>query len=225
MPNTANPARVERCKRLGAEVLLVEDVHAAFAEVDRIVAEEGRTFVHPFEGETAALGTATVALELLEDAGALDAVIVPIGGGGLCAGMATAIKAMQPRCQVFGVEPVGADTMHRSFAAGSPQAIDKVTTIADSLGAPHAAPYSFAVCQRFVDDLVRVDDDQLCGAMRWLFNSAKLAPEPAAAAATAALMGPLKERLAGKRVGVVVCGSNIDSDSFAKYLERGKPFE
>ena len=225
MPQSANPARVQRCKRLGAEVLLVPDVHAAFAEVDRIVAQEGRTFIHPFEGETATLGTATVALEFLEDAGELDAVIIPIGGGGLCAGMATAIKAMQPRCLVFGVEPTGADSMHRSFAAGSPQAIDKVTTIADSLGAPHAAPYSFALCRRFVDDLVVVDDDQLCGAMRWLFGSMKIVAEPAAAAATAALLGPLRERLAGKRVGLVVCGSNIDAASFATYLERGKPFE
>jgi threonine dehydratase len=204
---------------------LVDHVHAAFDEVDRIVAAEGRTFVHPFEGPTAALGTATVALEFLEDAGQLDAVIIPIGGGGLCAGMAACIKAMQPSCAVYGVEPEGADSMHRSFAAGSPQAIEAVTTIADSLGAPHAAPYSFALCRRFVDDLVRVDDDALCRATLWLFSSAKLAPEPAAAAATAALMGPLRERLEGKRVGVIVCGSNIDPASFATYLQRGQSSE
>jgi threonine dehydratase len=222
MPRSANPVRVAGCRRLGAEVVLVDHVHAAFAEVDRIVAEEGRTFVHPFEGRTVALGTAGVGLELLEDAGELDAVIVPIGGGGLCAGVACAIKQLVPRCEVIGVEPVGADTMHRSFAAGSPQKIDAVKTIADSLGAPHAAPYSFAVCRRFVDRLVLVDDDALRRAMALLFRAAKLAVEPAGAAATAALMGPLARDLAGKRVGLVVCGANIDIATFADCVRAGE---
>jgi threonine dehydratase len=97
-----------------------------------------------------------------------------------------------------------------------------VRTIADSLGAPHCEPYSFALCRRFVDDLVLVDDDALCMAMARLFHGAKLAVEPAAAAATAALFGPLRERLAGKRVGVIVCGANIDAASFAEYLVRGE---
>jgi threonine dehydratase len=108
--------------------------------------------------------------------------------------------------------------MHRSFAAGTPQAIDHVRTIADSLGAPHAAPYSFGLCRRYVDDLVRVDDDALRRAMRLLFASAKLAVEPAGAAATAALCGPLRDRLRGQRVGVIVCGANIDAATFSAHL-------
>jgi threonine dehydratase len=148
----------------------------------------------------------------------LDAVIVPIGGGGLCAGVAAAVKQAKPSCQVFGVEPEGADTMRRSFAAGSPQAIDKVRTIADSLGAPHAAPYSFGLCRRYLDGLVVVDDPALRRAMLLVFESAKLAVEPAGAAATAALVGPLCERLAGKTVGLVVCGSNIDAATFSSHL-------
>jgi threonine dehydratase len=147
-------------------------------------------------------------------------VIVPIGGGGLCAGVAAAVKQLQPRCAVFGVEPVGADSMRRSFAAGSPQSIDAVRTIADSLGAPHAEPYSFALCQRFVDDLVLVDDDALREAMRLLLAEAKLAVEPAGAAATAALAGPLRSRLAGKRVALIVCGANIDPETFARHVAR-----
>ena len=218
MPRSANPFRVRRCHELGAEVELADDVHLAFARVRQIEEQEGRTFVHPFEGPLTALGSATLGLELMEQAGRLDAVIVPIGGGGLCAGVAAAVKLVGPKTRVFGVEPEGADSMHRSFAAGSPQALERVATIADSLAAPYAAPYSFELCRRHVDDLVLVSDAELRRAMMLLFASAKLAVEPAGAAATAALLGPLAERLAGKRVGVIVCGSNIDHASFAGHL-------
>jgi threonine dehydratase len=218
MPKTANPFRVQGCRELGAEVVLVDNVHDAFERVKQIEREEGRTFVHPFEGEKTALGTATLGLELIEQVPELDAVIVPIGGGGLCAGVASAIKLAKPSCRVYGVEPTGADSMHRSFAAGSPQSIEAVRTIADSLGAPHAAPYSFELCRRTVDDLVLVDDDQLRAAMLLLFTAAKLAVEPAGAAATAALCGPLRETLAGKHVGLIVCGANIDHATFARHL-------
>lgn len=214
VPKSANPARVAICRDYGAEVVLLDDVHQAFAEVDRIRREEGRFFVHPFEGRRTVLGTATVGFELCRQVADLDAVVVPIGGGGLCAGISTAVKLMQPRCQVFGVEPAGADTMHRSFAAGKPQAIERVNTIADSLGAPHAAPYSFALCRRHVDELVMIDDDAMRRAMGLLFRSMKLAVEPAAAASTAALRGPLAGRLRGRRVGLIVCGTNIDFATF-----------
>lgn len=222
MPKTANPFRVASCRSYGADVVLVENVTEAFARVHQIQAEEGRFLVHPFEGEQTILGTATLGLEFCTQVPKLDAVIIPIGGGGLCAGMATAIKQLQPDCLVFGVEPEGADTMHRSFAAGKPQAIDAVRTIADSLGAPHAAPYSFSLCQRFVDELVLINDDQMRQAMALLFRSMKLAVEPAGAAATAALCGPLRERLAGKRVGVIVCGANLDIATFAKQVAAGE---
>lgn len=220
MPRTADPWRVARCREFGGEVVLVDDVHAAFAEIDRIVSAEGRLFVHPFEGPTVALGTGTIGLEMLEDIADLDAVVVPIGGGGLCAGIAATIKQLRPEVRVFGVEPVGADTMHRSFAAGEPQAIDAVRTIADSLGAPHAAPYSFALCRRYVDELVLVDDDMLRDAMRLLYTDAKLAVEPAGAATTAAVLGPLRAALAGKRVVALVCGANLDPAAFARLVAR-----
>lgn len=221
MPRSASPFRVQRCRELGATVELLDDVHQAFDRAREIERTEGRTFVHPFEGPKTALGTATLGLELVEQVEELDAVIVPIGGGGLCAGVAAAVKLASPRTQVFGVEPEGADSMHRSFAAGTPQAIDAVRTIADSLGAPHAAPYSFALCRRHVDALVLVSDDELRRAMYLLFASAKLAVEPAGAAATAALCGPLLERLRGKRVGVIVCGANIDHATFAAQVAAG----
>ena len=222
MPNSANPLRVAACRELGAEVVLTPDIAAAFAEVERIQATEGRFFVHPFEGETMALGAAVLGMEFLRQTGQLDALIVPIGGGGLAAGIASAVKQFQPRCRVIGVEPQGADTMHRSFAAGTPQRIERVTTIADSLGAPTAMPYSFGLCRKFVDQLVLVDDDALCRALWLLFADAKLAVEPAGAASTAAML-QLRDQLAGKRIGLIVCGANVDAETYAACLRRGAP--
>ena len=218
MPSNANPLRVAKSRGYGAIVELVDDVHVAFDRVHEIEREEGRTFVHPFDGPLTVLGTATVGEELCRQVSDLDAVIVPIGGGGLCAGVSAAVKLFQPAAKVFGVEPVGADSMHRSFAAGEPRSIDEVRTIADSLGAPHAAQYSFELCRANVDELVLVDDDALRGAMLLLFHSAKLAVEPAGAAATAALVGPLRDRLRARRVGLIVCGSNISHEAFGQYL-------
>ncbi|MGH8182977.1 MAG: threonine ammonia-lyase [Rhodanobacteraceae bacterium] len=216
MPKTANPARIALCRAYGADVVLADDVYAAFNEVKRIERNEGRTFIHPFEGELTVLGTATVGYELCKQVENLDAVIVPVGGGGLIAGIACAVKQMQPRCKVYGVEPEGADSLSRSFAAGSAQKLDKVDTIADSLAAPYALPCSFGVARRFVDGIVTIPDQAMQRAMGLLFANMKLAVEPAGAAATAALCGPLRERLDGKRVGLIVCGTNIDLAGFAR---------
>lgn len=218
MFKSANPLRVELSRSFGAEVVFAENAHAGFELATRLAEQEGRTLIHPFEGRTTALGTATVGLELCEQIPGLDAVIVPIGGGGLCAGIASAVKLLAPRCEVFGVEPEGADSMHRSFAAGEPRSIERVATIADSLGAPYALPISFELCRRNVDGLVRISDMEMRAAMRFLLRNAKLAVEPAGAAATAALLGPLKERLRGRRVGLIVCGSNIDSATYARLI-------
>jgi threonine dehydratase len=225
MPKTANAFRVQLCRELGVQVELVENVTEAFARVREIESSEGRTFVHPYEGPKTALGTASVGMEFIDQvraAGAsLDAVIVAAGGGGLTGGVACAVKQMSPETAVYVVEPEGADTLYRSFKAGSPQSIDAVRTIADSLGAPRCEPYSFALNRQFVDEVVLVNDDQIRDAMRLLFRSAKLAVEPAGAAALAALMYPLRERLEGRKVGLVVCGANIDAESFAKHLLGG----
>jgi threonine dehydratase len=222
MPRSANPYRVQVCRDLGATVELVDDVHAAFARVAEIAATEGRAFVHPFEGPKTALGTAGVGLEFIEQVGAsgesLDAVIVAAGGGGLTGGVAAAVKQLSPSTAVYVVEPDGADTLHRSFRAGSPQSIDAVRTIADSLGSPRCEPYSFALNRRFVDEVVLVSDDQIRDAMRLLFRAAKLVVEPAGAAALAALMYPLRARLTGQRVGVVVCGANTDVATFTRHI-------
>jgi threonine dehydratase len=222
MPKNANPFRVQVCRELGATVELVDNVHDAFDRVREIEAAEGRTFVHPYEGPKTALGTASVGMEFIDQVTAagdtLDALIVAAGGGGLTGGVACAVKQMSPTTAVYVVEPEGADSLSRSFKAGSPQAIEAVRTIADSLGAPRCEPYSFALNQHFVDEVVLVDDDQIRDSMRLTFRAAKLAVEPAGAAALAALMYPLRARLDGQTVGLVVCGANIDPETFAKHI-------
>jgi threonine dehydratase len=222
MAKNANAARVARAKAYGAEVVVAENVVEGFELVKRIEAEDGRTFVHPIEGPWTSKGTGTLGLEFSDQAGPLDAVIVPIGGGGLASGVSTAIKLAQPQCKVYGVEPEGADVMSRSFASGKPERMEKVSTIADSLAPPFTTPLAFELCRRHIDEIVLLDDQALRRAMALLFREMKLAVEPAGAAATAALLGPLKERLQGKRVGLIVCGANIAIGDFAEAVRLGE---
>jgi len=218
MIRTANPLRVAMCRSYGAQLEFAEDAHIGFERVGQIELEEGRPLIHPFEGLRTAMGTATVGYELCEQVPELDAVIVPIGGGGLCAGVASAIKLLQPKCAVYGVEPTGADSMHRSFAAGEPRSIERVATIADSLGAPYAMPITFELCRRNVDELTLITDEDMRAAMRLMQRECKLAVEPAGAAALAALLGPLRPKLRGRRVGLIVCGANIDTAGYARLV-------
>jgi len=215
MISTANPARVEACRRYGAELVFTDDIHQAFELAENIKREEGRYFVHPFEGPDIAAGTGTVGLEICEQCDDFDAVVIPVGGGGLIGGISNAVKQLRPDCEVIGVEPEGANSMQRSFAAGEPKSIEQVETIADSLGAPFALPYSFELCKANVDRLVLVSDRQLRETMGILFERMKFAVEPACAATTAALLGPLSESLQAKSVVLVFCGSNIDWKTFA----------
>ena len=218
MIRTASKIRIERCREYGAEVILTDTIHQAFDEVTRIQEEEGRFFVHPFDGPITTLGTATAGWEFARQVEGLDAMIIPIGGGGLCAGFSCALRQMQPQVRIIGVEPVGAQTMSLSFAQGSPVEADKLETIADSLAPPYALEYSYKMCRAFVDEIVLITDDEMRRAMRLMFEGIKLAVEPAGAAALAALTGCLKDQLAGQRVGVLVCGTNIAFADFCKIV-------
>jgi len=214
MPESANPFRVARCRELGAEIVFGRDIADLVAKVADIRAREGRVLVHPFEGPATVEGTACVGLELADDVSDLDAVIVPVGGGGLIAGIATAFAHVQPDCLVIGVEPEGARGMTASLAKGAPLARVDVATIADSLGAPFHTPYAFALVERHVSRVVTVTDAALVDGMRRLFGEMNLAVEPACAASLAALSGPLAGALAGRRVALLACGSNIDRESW-----------
>ena len=217
MMRSASPVRIQACLSYGAELVLTDDVHEAFARVEEICDSEGRYFVHPFDGPGVAAGTGMVGLEICEQIRDFDALIVPIGGGGLCAGISNVVKQMNPACTIFGVEPEGADTMHRSFASGKAESIDRVSTIADSLGAPFAKPYSFSLCRQNVDELVMIRDDEMRHAMGVLYRDMKIAVEPACAASTAALAGPLRGRFSGQKVVLVFCGSNIDWATYERH--------
>lgn len=217
-PKTADPVRIEGCRDLGAELVLCDSIHHVFDAMHEIEAAEGRAVIHPFEGLNMSLGAATCGKELFEANPDVEVVILPVGGGGLISGMSAAIKMLNPDVEVYGVEPFGADSMHQSFKAGSPQSIAKVDTIADSLGSPTALPFSFALARTYVDDMVRVSDDELRNAMRAMNASMKLMPEPACAASLAGALGPLRKKCEGKRVGLLACGANISLDRFAAMI-------
>ncbi|MFK7837012.1 MAG: threonine/serine dehydratase [Sulfitobacter sp.] len=223
MQNTANPFRIERARAEGAEVVLRDPGAATFGEAERLSRDEGRTFIHPFDGINTVLGTSGVGLELMEQVPDLDAVIISVGGGGLISGVAAAVKAVNPACKVYGVEPIGAAAMSLSLARGEPSTIEKLDTIADSLAPPMALPMGHALCAAYVDKIVTVSDDAICAGMVVLQQEAKLAVEPAAGAAMAGVLGPLRSDLSGKHVGIIVCGANIDADTYAQQLIRGAP--
>lgn len=222
MQNTANPYRVALAQAQATEVVLRDPGAATFEEAARLAKDEGRTFVHPFDGVQTVLGTAGVGLEFMQDVPGVDAVVVSVGGGGLISGVAAAVKLNNPDCAVYGVEPEGAAGMSRSLAAGHPVTLNRLDTLADSLAPPMALPLGHAMCAAYVDDIVTITDDQICAGMVVLAEDAKLAVEPAAGAAMAGVLGPLRDRLQGKRVGVVVCGANIDAAGFADLAMRGQ---
>ncbi|MEM5311395.1 threonine/serine dehydratase [Paraburkholderia sp. JHI869] len=217
---TASAARVAQCKRLGAEIVVAGNSSEAFEIVRRIETDEGRYFVHPFNGYRTVLGTATLGYEWGTQAPDLDAVVVPIGGGGLAAGVSTALRLANPSVRVYGVEPEGSDVMSRSFAANRTVRLTHMHSIADSLMAPHAEQYSYTLCRRHLERVVTVSDDALRSAMRVLFEQLKLAVEPACATATAGLLGPLRDTLQGKRVGVLLCGTNTDPTTFHQQISH-----
>lgn len=216
MMKSADPVRIDAVKALGAELVLADNVSEAFETVERLVEKEGRTMLHPFDSPHMTMGAATCGLELAEAVDTLDYAIIPVGGGGLISGMAPAIKQVHPDCTIIGVEPFGADSMYRSFETGEPVRLDGVDTIADSLGAPMALPYRFALTREHVSEIVRIEDDSMREAMKLLFHGLKIAAEPACAATTAAACGPLRERLAGKTVAIIACGSNIGLERFGR---------
>ena len=216
MPSTAVKAKVEATRALGGEVIQTDgDLLATMRQVQE---DRSLTFVHPFDDPVVIAGAGTVGLEIAEDAPDVSLVLVGCGGGGLLSGVAAAIRAACPRARVVGVEPKGADAMRQSLAKGEPVRLAKTDTIADGLAAPFAGVHTLAHVRALVDEVVVIDDDEILAAMHTLMRRARILPEPAAAAATAALLDGLVMVQPGEHVVTVVSGGNADPELLRSQL-------
>jgi threonine dehydratase len=218
MPEDAPAGKLAATRGYGAEVVLFDryavDREALLAS---LVAERGLTPIHPYDDYDVMAGQGTAALELIEDAGPLDVLLVCVGGGGLLSGCATATRALSPDTRIVGVEPEAGDDFVRSLAAGERVRIDVPRTIADGQQLPIPGELTFPVVQRLVDEVVTVSDAEIVAAMRLLFERAKTVTEPSGACAFAALLAGRVEA-AGLRVGVTLSGGNVTAARFAELV-------
>lgn len=210
MAENAVPSKVEAIRGYGAEVRFGATIQEAVAMLRQFEADSGAVFVSPFADAPIIAGQGTVGLELLEDFPEVEHVIVPIGGGGLIAGIAVAIKSLRPDVRIVGVEPEGACVMHDSLKAGKPVDARAIDSIADGLCAPFTAPLPFSIVQQCVDDVVLVSDDEIQDALRVVLSRCKLLVEPAGAAATAALLTGKAAVPTGANTVAILSGGNID---------------
>jgi threonine dehydratase len=214
MPTTAVPAKVAACRAYGADVVLTDgdlvDTYLA------TVAETGRTPVHPFDDPAVVAGTGTIGLEIAEDVPDVEVVLVPVGGGGLISGIATALAALSPGTRVIGVEPETADVMTRSLQAGGPVRMPEVRSVADGLAAPMTGQVTVDHVRRYVERVVRVSDEDILRALALAVSRTKLLMEPSAAAPLAALMTGVLELPPGTRVVSVASGGNVDLALFGR---------
>jgi len=217
MPEGASSAKVAATRGYGGKIELVPGERIRAFERANEIAAAGRVMVHPFEDAHVAAGAGTVALELLEQVPDLEAIIVPIGGGGLIAGIAVAAKSIKSGIQIIGVEPEGAATMKAALDAGTPQTISP-RTVADGLAAPVVGAMTLEAVKSYVDGLVLVTDEEILSAMRDLLTYAKLVAEPAGAAAVAALLSGKAKFKAGARVAAIISGGNVDLDRLKALL-------
>lgn len=227
MAEIASPLKAAATRAYGAEVVLHgADNIAAFAEMERRRREHNLTLVHPFDDRQTIAGQGTIGLEILEDlpelgrgAGAgRDTVVIPIGGGGLIGGVALALKTLRPGLRIIGVEPHGAAALHTAVRAGRIVPLTNIQTVADGLTAPFAGELTLALAQHLIEEIVLLDDDAILAGLRFLLERAKLVVEPAAAAATAALLGGAVRVDPGATVVALVSGGNIDLDRLKGYL-------
>ena len=220
MPKATDPYRIDGCKSMGAEVILCEDIADAFQVMTSLGKAEGRVMMHPFDDQNMVLGASICGAEYYEQKPEIDVFVIPVGGGGLISGMASAIKQCNPTSKIIGVEPSGAAGFFQSFKAGKPVSLGKVNTIADSLGSPLTLPYSFSIAEKFVDKVVLVSDNDLLTSMQYYREYLNILAEPACAASLAAILGPLKEEICGKSVGVIACGSNISLSRYNELMKK-----
>ncbi|HET7031452.1 MAG TPA: threonine/serine dehydratase [Candidatus Limnocylindrales bacterium] len=223
MPATANPTKVAACRGYGAEVVLEgEHVGEAIMALERVREARGLTYVHPFEDAAVIAGHGSAGLELLEDLPDVDVVVVGIGGGGLISGIAAAIKEQRPAARVYGVEPREAAAMSIAFEAGEPVTIAP-RTVADGLAAPFAGATTLAMCRRYLEEIVLLDDPDILSGVRFAAERLKQVLEPAGAAALAAVLHGRIALRDGDRVAVVASGGNVDVNRLGEFLAAAAP--
>ena len=221
MPDGAPIMKVESTRRLGAEVRLVKGSYDdAHDEAVRLQEKTGATLIHPYDDEDVICGQGTIGLEIMDQLEGVDAVVVPVGGGGLISGVACAVKSLKPSCQVFGVQAAGASAMVESFRRGDWYASDTASTFADGIAVKNPGEITFQMVRKYVDDIVTVSDDEIAAAILNLMERQKVVAEGAGAVPVAAAMFD-KLPLAGKRVVCVVSGGNIDVNILSRVINRG----
>ena len=221
MPAGAPISKVEATKAYGGEVVLVPGVYddAAKRAVE-LMGEKGYTFVHPFNDERVIAGQGTIGLEIIQQLPDVEVVYVPIGGGGLISGVSYAIKALKPDCKVIGVQAAGAPSMYETRKQGEPTELEKVSTIADGIAVKKPGDLTFEMCQKYVDEIVTVTEDEIATAILTLMEKQKTVAEGAGATALAAAMFD-KANLKGKKSVCIVSGGNIDVNILSRVITQG----
>lgn len=221
LPDGAPISKIEATKSYGAEVCLVEGVYDdAYKKALSLRDEKGYTFIHPFDDEDVIAGQGTIALEVVDQVPDLDAIIVPIGGGGLISGVAYTIKTLNPKVKVYGVQAQGAPSMLNSVRDKQIEELDSVSTIADGIAVKKPGSLTYEICSRYVDEIVTVSDDEISAAILALMEQHKLVTEGAGAVAVAAAMfGKLD--LEGKKTVCLLSGGNIDVTILSRVIKRG----
>ena len=223
MPRTTPQIKVDAVRALGGEIELVgDDYDAANQHAQTIAAENGLTFIHPFDDVQVIAGQGTIAMEILEqNPGPIDAIFVPIGGGGLIAGIASYVKALRPEIKIIGVEPEDAASMHDSLAAGERITLDRVGIFADGVAVKRVGQEPFRLARKYVDEVILVTTDEICAAIQDIFEDTRSIVEPAGALAVAGLKKWVtREGAIGKTVVTLNCGANMNFDRLRHVAER-----
>ena len=221
IPEGAPLSKIEATRGYGAEVVLVPGVYDdAYKKALELQKEHGYTFIHPFDDEDVIAGQGTIALEILEQLENIDAVLVPVGGGGLIAGIAFTLKTINPDIKVYGVESAGASSMLESIKDNSIKELNKVNTIADGIAVKKPGSLTYELCKKYVDDIVTVSDDEISAAILTLIEREKMIAEGAGAVAVAAAMFN-KVDVIGKNVVCLLSGGNIDVNILSRVINRG----
>ena len=222
MPDGAPLSKVEATKSYGAEVVLLPGVYDdAHNRAEELKAKKGYTFIHPFDDEDVIAGQGTIGLEIAEQIKDADAVIVPVGGGGLISGVAFAIKSLNPKIRVYGVQAAGAPSMLNSLEHKKIETLPSVSTVADGIAVKEPGRLTFNLCSRYVDGIVSVTDDQVSAAILALIEKQKMIAEGAGAVALAAALFKKLPDVAGKKVVCLISGGNIDVTILSRVINRG----